>query len=172
MILTISVDPLAALTVKVPDHRNLNVIGMPGFQGPQGNTGATGNTGAAGSTDSMHVNKTQTAHGFSVGNVLRVQNSATTYIKAQADTAANAEVIGIVSAVIDANNFTIIMFGYVTGLSGLTKGAVYFLSDTTAGLLTTTEPTPNGVKVSKPLLIAESTTTGFFTNGRGFIKSA
>ena len=172
MILHISVDPFAALTVTVPTHTNLNVIGMPGFKGDTGATGPTGATGAAGNVDSIHSNITQNAHGFSVGNVLRIQNSATTYIKAQADTAVNAEVVGIVSSVTDANNFVLVTFGRVTGLSGLTKGAVYFLSDSTAGLMTTTEPTPNGTKVSKPLLVADSTTSGFFTNNRGFIKSA
>lgn len=172
MILQISVDSLSALTVRIPTHTNLTVVGTPGSTGPTGPTGPTGNTGAAGSTDSIHVNVNQSAHGFSVGNVLRIQNATTTYIKALADTSVNAEVIGIVSSVTDSNNFVIVMFGYVSGLSGLTKGTVYFLSDTTAGLLTATEPTPNGVKVSKPLLVANGTTTGFFTNGRGFIKSA
>lgn len=172
MILQISVDSLAALTVRIPTHTNLTVVGTPGSTGPPGPTGPTGNTGAAGSTDSVHVNVNQSAHGFSVGNVLRVQNATATYIKAQADTAANAEVVGIVSSVTDSNNFVLVMFGYVTGLSGLTKGTIYFLSDVTAGLLTATEPTPNGVKVSKPLLVANGTTTGFFTNERGFIKGA
>jgi hypothetical protein len=115
---------------------------------------------------------TQTAHGFTVGNVLRMQNSATTYLKAMADTSANAEVVGLVSGVVDANTFILSTFGYVTGLSGLTKGAVYFLSDSIPGLLTTVEPTPNAVKVSKPLLVADSTSSGHFTNNRGFIKSA
>jgi Collagen triple helix repeat (20 copies) len=115
---------------------------------------------------------TQTAHGFTVGNVLRTQNSATTYLKAMADTAVNAEVVGIVSGVVNADTFILSTFGYVTGLSGLAKGTVYFLSDSIPGLLTTVEPTPNAIKVSKPLLVADSATTGYFTNQRGFIKSA
>lgn len=114
----------------------------------------------------------QTAHGFVVGDVLRIQNTATTYLKAMADTAANAEVVGVVSSVTGANAFLLTTFGYVTGLSGLVKGTVYFLSDTIPGLLTITEPTPNGIKVSKPLLVADSATSGFFTNNRGFIKVA
>jgi hypothetical protein len=168
----ISVDPPPVLNVVVPAQHQVILTGVAGPQGIQGIQGPTGPTGAAGSTDSNHRNISQTAHGFVVGNVLRIQNSATTYIKAQADVAANAEVVGVVSAVVDANTFTIVTFGYITGLSGLTKGTVYFLSDVTPGLLTPTEPTPNGAKVSKPLLIADSATSGYFTNERGFIKSA
>jgi hypothetical protein len=168
MILTISVDPTPVLNLHLAPQRNVAVVGTPGPVGP---VGPTGNTGAAGATDSTRSNITQTAHGFTVGNVLRIQNSATTFLKALADTAANAEVVGLVSAVVDANTFTLLTFGYITGLSGLTKGTVYFLSDTTAGLLTATEPTPNGIKVSKPLLVANGTASGFFVNHRGVVKS-
>jgi hypothetical protein len=139
--------------------------------GPQGPPGADGAPGAPG-VDMGRITVTQAAHAFVLGNCLRIQNSATTYLKAMADTAVNAEVVGIVSQVVDANNFMLVTHGRITGLSGLVKGTVYFLSDTTPGLLVTTEPTPNGVKVSKPLLIADSTTSGFFINQRGFIKSA
>jgi hypothetical protein len=89
-------------------------------------------------------------------------------VKAKADSGNNAEVIGIVSAVADANNFTLLASGHVTGLSGLTSGNVYYLSDATAGLLTTTEPTAVG-SVSKPLLIADATTSGWFYDWRGKI---
>lgn len=90
------------------------------------------------------------------------------YTEAQADSAANAEALGVVSAVADADNFTLAAGGQVTGLSGLTAGTVYFLSDATPGLLTATEPTAVG-SVSKPLLVAVSTTVGYFMNMRGEI---
>lgn len=106
----------------------------------------------------------QTAHGFSVGNILRYTGTA--YTKALADTANDAEAVGIVSSVIDANDFVLTTSGYVTGLSGLTAGTVYFLSDTTAGALSTTEPSTSG-HVSKPLFVADSTTSGYFINYRG-----
>lgn len=105
-----------------------------------------------------------TSHGFSVGNVLK--QSGTSYALAKADTAADAEVVGIVSTVIDANNFALTMLGNVPGLSGLTAGTVYFLSPTTAGALTSTEPSTTG-QISKPLLIADTTTSGYFYNYRG-----
>lgn len=106
----------------------------------------------------------QTGHGLSVGNVIRF--NGTSYVKAQADSAANAEVIGIVTAVADADNFTYATGGPITGLSGLTAGTVYFLSPTSAGALTATEPSADG-QVSKPLLDATSTTAGVFFNYRG-----
>ena len=106
----------------------------------------------------------QTAHGLAVGDVVRL--SGTNYVKAQANSEANAEVAGIVSAVASANAFTIQFAGRVTGLSGLTAGTVYYLDDDTAGLLTATEPSDVG-DVSKPLLVADTTTTGYFVNYRG-----
>lgn len=172
MILSISIDPTPTVNVTVPSQTVLTLFAATGPTGPQGVQGNVGPTGPAGNTDSINMNIAQTAHGFTVGNVLRIQNSATTYIKAQADNAVNAEVVGVVSVVIDANNFKLVMFGYVSGLTGLTKGTVYFLSHATAGLLTPTEPVQNGVRVSKPLLVANSTTSGFFTNNRGFIRNA
>ena len=110
----------------------------------------------------------QSSHGFSVGDVLRWEGASggVDYAKAKADTDANAEVIGIVVAVIDNNNFTLLTNGYISGLSSLTAGTVYYLSASTAGALTSTEPTTSGY-ISKPILIAISSTEGFFFNMRG-----
>jgi hypothetical protein len=106
----------------------------------------------------------QSGHGLTVGNVVRF--NGTNYVKAQADSATNAEVVGIVSDVADVNTFTVTFVGYVSGLSGLVAGTVYFLSDASAGALTATEPSDDG-SVSKPLFIAISTTEGYFINMRG-----
>lgn len=111
----------------------------------------------------------QTAHGFAVGDVVR--HNGTSYVKAQADSAANAEAVGVVSQVHDANTFALTTHGYVSGLSGLTAGSVYFLSPSSAGALTATEPSTAG-QVSKPLLIAVSTTAGYFFNLRGVVIRA
>jgi hypothetical protein len=108
---------------------------------------------------------TQASHGLAVGDVVRL--SGTSYVKAQADTEANAEVVGIVGTVIDTSTFVLVTDGRAAGLSGLTAGTVYYLSAATAGALTTTEPTTAG-HVSKPVLIADSTTSGLFVNMRGF----
>jgi hypothetical protein len=123
--------------------------------------------GSGGGSGGSSMAVTQTTHGLAVGDVVRL--NGTTYTKAQADTATNAEVIGIVSAVADANNFTLFIGGNISGLSGLTAGTVYYLSAATAGALTATEPSSVG-QVSKPVLVAYSTSAGVFINMRGFVN--
>jgi hypothetical protein len=123
-------------------------------------------TGPSGPTDATRHNVNQTAHGFVVGDIVRF--NGTIYVKAQADSATNSEVAGIVAVIIDANNFTLITNGYVTGLTGLVAGTTFFLSPSVAGALTATEPTTAG-QVTKPLVIADTTTSGYFFNFRGFV---
>lgn len=108
----------------------------------------------------------QVTHSFTVGDVVR--HNGTSYVKAQADSAANAETVGIVKYVEDSDNFTIQSAGYIDVLSGLTPGSVYFLDDDTAGLLTLTEPSDVG-DVSKPMLISVSSTAGFILEYRGVV---
>lgn len=128
----------------------------------------TGNGGGGGGTVAALTRSiTLNSHGFSVGDVLKKTSGS--YAKAQADSVSNAEVVGIVSAVADANTFTLTYAGRVTGLSGLTDATVYFLSASSAGALTATEPSASG-QVSKPLLIADGTTSGVFLNQRGELQ--
>lgn len=136
--------------------------------GPVGATGATGPAGG-GSGELLERDIAQTGHGLAVGNVVR--HNGTSFVKAQANSETNAEVVGIVSVVADANNFTLHYGGRIIGLAGLTAGTVYFLDDDTAGLLTATEP-PDVGDVSKPVLVADSTTSGYFLNFRGQVLSA
>lgn len=115
---------------------------------------------AGGAPSAISKDITQTAHGLGVGNVVRL--SGTNYIRAQADNATNAEgVVGIVSAVGGANTFTLTMKGYVTGLSGLTAGAAYYLHPGLAGGLITPIPVGGGA-VQKQIFYADSTTSGYF----------
>lgn len=113
------------------------------------------------------VSVNQTSHGLSVGNAIRV-SGANTFVKAQADSATNAEVIGYVTVVTDANNFKYSLPGIVTtGVPAQSAGTVMFLDPATAGALTAIEPTTTG-QVSKPLLIiVESGTKAVFVNFRG-----
>lgn len=110
----------------------------------------------------------QTAHGFAVGNVVRLSPSG--YVKAQADTPEHSEVAGVVWVVNGPDNFIIKSHGLVKGLSGLSYNTTYFLSDVTPGLMQSNEPTTVG-SVSKPVLIANSGTSGYFVNFRGLIIS-
>jgi hypothetical protein len=109
----------------------------------------------------VSVRIAQTAHGLAVGNVIR--HNGTNFVKARADSLANANGVMMVTTVPDANNFTAVQIGYVTGLSGLTAGTTYYLDPTTAGAITATEPVTAG-QVSKPVLLATSTTAGFFSS--------
>lgn len=108
----------------------------------------------------------QASHGFSVGNVIGW--SGGTYNKAIANGNYDGEVIGIVSKCYNTNCFDLTQSGYVTGLTSLSTNTTYFLSPTTAGLLTSTEPTVAG-QVSKSVLIADSTTSGWVLPYAGYI---
>lgn len=107
----------------------------------------------------------QTAHGLSVENFVRI-DALGDYQKAIADIADNAEVVGVVIAVQDANNFTLQFGGEVDIFSGLTPGQAYFLSASTAGGYTSTPP-DIGNQISKPVFIAHTTTNAFLFNMRG-----
>jgi len=124
---------------------------------------------ASGSGNNLVLAVSQAAHGFAVGDVLYL--SSGTYVKANANTAATAEVVGIVSVVAGANDFTLLMYGQITTLSGLTAGTVYFLSGSAAGAYTATQVTTVGY-VDKPLMVALSTTAAFFYNERGKVLPA
>lgn len=110
---------------------------------------------------------TQAGHGFVVGDLVRV-SGINTFAKAQADSAANAEVIGIVSAVAGVNDFTLMMNGLITGLAGLTAGTSYYLSPTTAGLATATRPTAP-TQVVKPVFVAVGAASAIWLNMLGVV---
>lgn len=124
--------------------------------------GGAGAGGGAGTSREI----SQSLHGFSVGDVLYFDGSL--YVKADASASSTAEVVGVVSEVKDSNTFVLLQSGYLEGLSSLTAGDVYFLSDSTPGLLTTVEPSIIG-SVSKPVLIADSSTSGYVVNYRGVV---
>lgn len=96
------------------------------------------------------VGVTQASHGLSVGDVVRFNGTA--YVKATADTAGNAEAVGVVTAVPDSGTFAYQTAGVASTLSGLTPGELYYLQDD--GSLGTSSGT-----VDKPVLIATSATT-------------
>lgn len=106
----------------------------------------------------------QTAHGFSVGQVLRLSGS--TYVLAKSDTSSDANVIGAVIGVTDANDFILWFGGWANTLSGLTAGTAYFLDPSVAGGYTSTAPsTPGQVRV--PLFVADSATSAYWIYGGG-----
>lgn len=107
------------------------------------------------------LNVHQVAHGLVVGNVIRI-NATGDYVKAQADTVANStSVVGIVTSVTDADNFTYQYGGIVSVLAGLTVGSPYFLSATVAGAATTVLPVVAG-QIILPLFSALSPVTALW----------
>jgi len=96
------------------------------------------------------VNIAQTTHGLVVGNAIKVLG-VNTFEKAQADSAANAEVVGIVTVVTDVDNFTYVTEGIVvTGVPVFAAGTVLFLDPDNAGALVDTETNTVG-EVNMPL---------------------
>lgn len=110
---------------------------------------------------------TQAAHGFAAKDVIRWSSGS--FVKAKADTDTNARAIGVVESV-SGDDFVVVYIGRISGLSGLTAHATYFLSEATEGLLTTTEP--GGLYISKPMLVATSTTGGLVLAQRGIVAAS
>lgn len=107
---------------------------------------------------------TQANHGFLVGQMLYYSVANNEFGLAVANDALKTCVIGMCVETPDANTFTIITNGYIDQMSFPTTGILY-LSDTTPGTLTATEPTTSG-HYSVALLDATSLTDGYFFNCR------
>lgn len=86
-----------------------------------------------------------TSENLSAGNIVNIYDNAGTPTARKADaTTAGKEGVGFVLAGSTSPAAALIYFeGTITGLSGLTPGARYYL-DTTAGLVTTTPPSATG----------------------------
>ncbi len=110
--------------------------------------------GGSGTSTSQSV--AQTGHGLALGDMVRYNGIA--YVKAQATTLANSQVVGMVSAVADADNFTLTTAGLVTGLAGQTAGSLYYLSSLSAGAALASAPTGYG-QPARAVYIAVSTTS-------------
>jgi len=104
-----------------------------------GGLGVAKNLNVGGTTNGnyQNISVNQTTHGFSQLNV--IYNNAGTWTKALA-TSRNTLAIGIVTEVVDANNFKFVSVGQVSIPShGLVVGDYYTLSAITAGLLVQNE---------------------------------
>jgi hypothetical protein len=104
-----------------------------------------------------------TANSFAVGDVVRYDVASTSFVKAQADSATNSEVVGVVSEA-SANSFSVVYSGEidltsVSTLSGF-SGPVLFLTSTVAGGLTANPPSAIGTVV-KPLVVRNAATNQY-----------
>lgn len=132
----------------------------------------SGDSGAAAGDDvvPLTVAVAQTGHGFAVGDWLR--HNGTNYVKAQADTSADSLVAGVVVQVVDADHFVLQNGGYTDVLSGLTAGTRYFLSPSSSGAMTATEPTAED-QITRPVFLADTTTSGWVNIERGlYVKQS
>jgi hypothetical protein len=130
------------------------------------NTIFTGNI-PSGSGFTLTVN--QVAHGLVLGNIVRLNGG--NFIRAQADSTVNAEVVGIVASVIDADSFVLQFGGLVTnlntaGYAPLVPGTVYFLDAAVAGNLVVVPPAVVG-QVRKAILVAYTASSAFWQNYLG-----
>ena len=107
----------------------------------------------------MVISVTHTSHGFDSGDLGKPMRSSGVngrFVVAQADSATNAEVVGVLTSVEDVNNYTITSTGIVDVAEAIpdaaTAGQVLFVSQTADTVLTTTEPTAVG-QVSKPVAV-------------------
>jgi hypothetical protein len=123
------------------------------------------------STNRLQQVVSQNAHGFSVGHVLAFDG--TDYILALADTAANANVVGMVSLVLTVDAFVISQEGYIANITvatPFTPGDRMYLSETNPGELTTVAPSSLG-EVVLPLFDAITTDAGYFAVTPGVVNS-
>lgn len=109
--------------------------------------------GGVASTRTISESIAQASHGFAVGDVVRWDTVARGFTYARADSAVNAEVVGVVNLVTDSNNFELTYSGVVdlTPLSGLSASPVLFLSAVKGGSLDVMPPSTIG-SVVKPVL--------------------
>jgi len=105
------------------------------------------------SIEVLYKTISQTTHGFTVNDVVRVNDSGT-YSKIS-DPSTQFRV-GLVTSVSDANTFRMAIHGYVSGLSGFTAGAVYYAQ---------TDGTMGTTVTDMPVLHADTTTSGYLIAG-------
>lgn len=152
------------------------ILAMRGFVIGSGLPGGGGGGGGGGTNPVIvQINQVNT---FVGGEIVRL-NNAGLYVEAQADTEADAEVIGFVLNIPapTGTTFSLQSAGFNAGpgpLGGVSPyglGVVYFLSPTTPGTMVTPEPSAAG-QWSKPVFIAASTTTGWILEQRAIIATS
>jgi hypothetical protein len=115
----------------------------------------------------------QLTHGFVVGDIIGFDGI--NFVKVNTSNANTIEPLGIVSKVADASNFTLTYAGYITSFGmldytggTLVAGTLYYLSSTNGKL---TKYPPTGLnEVSRPIFLAQSSSTGVVLQYRGISK--
>jgi hypothetical protein len=118
--------------------------------------------------DGANKKTVRQTHSHTVGTPVRIDPTNGNYVAAQGNNAVNAEVVGIVSKVIDGNTFELTFLGEVYDLNwsaitadgavmGIT-GAVYYLSTDVAGKVIPSAPTLTNT-VHKAVFIANTSSS-------------
>jgi hypothetical protein len=117
--------------------------------------------------------------GFVIGDVVRVSDDGAGYDKAAANSAENAEAIGVITGVINATTFRLKTFGinlFNTGItldegyqSGISSGQVYFLS-TSPGKMTLNQPT-SASSLIKPMMVGLPSNKALVLNRNAMIPA-
>jgi microcystin-dependent protein len=125
-----------------------------------------------------------TAHSFVIGDVVRLDPDNLTITGAIATSPENAEVLGIVSRVVNANNFCVTTKGYISGLTGtassriasilpLAPGNAYFLSaDNVRGMIADPDGGASQLQlgeIRKPLIVALGPDSAYVHNYLGAV---
>lgn len=156
---SITVDGKGRITAASSGAAPVTAVSVVSSNGVSGTSSGGATPALTIQTGATTITVAQTAHGFAVGDVIRSNGTADQYTKAQANSATNAEVAGIVTVVTNANNFTYTTEGVITtGVPTNTAGTVYFLDPSSAGAITATKPTTSG-QVIKPVLIVLNSAT-------------
>jgi hypothetical protein len=99
-----------------------------------------------------------TTENLSAGNLVNLFNDSGTVKARKADASNGRRAHGFVlTGTTSPNNATVYLDGTITGLTGLTPGAAYYLSGATAGAATATAPSTAGY-ISQEIGIALSAT--------------
>lgn len=117
---------------------------------------------------------TQTGNGFVLDNIIKSSGVDGEFNLSQADLAANAEVVGIVTKIIDPDNFVVVTEGFVvmdTLPAGAVTGDTLYLYDQNPGALTVVAPTdPLSIVKKMGQVIDDSTNLIYFHNYLGLTQ--
>lgn len=120
------------------------------------------------SPSTLYNTVVQTAHDFTVGLIVGFNSGTLMYDLSVASSLIDAQCIGMVSYVFDANTFALTQCGYVQNIPiTFTPGEMYYLQDAGEGLLGTTPGTYN-----VPLFIPDTAHSGYYQNFYASIANA
>lgn len=134
----------------------------------------TAYTARALSTNLLQNVISQTAHGFTIGKIVRFDGA--NYVLAKADTFTHSQSVGMVSYVLNANQFILTQAGYIANIPAtivegapLIAGGYYYLSPNVSGDLTLTQ-TVTDYQVVVACFIADSASSGYYFNNSGTVN--